>query len=66
MIIYLETANQRLSKNVKKYRVFENKILNKIFQQTLTQKNLKKISVKRIFLLKNFKSSTILFIKYIF
>ena len=33
MIIYLETANQRLSKNVKKYRIFENKILSKICQQ---------------------------------
>jgi hypothetical protein len=33
MIIYLETTNQRLSKKIKKIRVFGNKILRKKFQQ---------------------------------
>ena len=67
MIKYLETAYQKLSKNVKKYRVFENKILCKVYQQGgPLHKNRKKNFGKPIFLLKNFKSSMILFIKYIF
>ena len=57
MIIYLETANQRLSKNIKNYRVFENKILSKIFQQggPLHKKSKKKNFGKTHFLIKKFQ-----------
>ena len=57
MIIYLETANQRLSKNVK--NIFGNKILRKIFQQggPLHKKSKKKNFGKTHFFIKKFQVS---------